>query len=226
MSEFEVGDKIKVVTEETEKYHGRKGDLVRIKYSDPHGYIYRLEFDNQYGTVGFKANEIKKVDNMSDFKSFYVNVDGPNHSRILQEIAFEEGFAWNSDDLGLIDHLDKDELSFECGDSIFYNPHSGVTELEDPTLEEFRKALRGNYDWEEPIEIGGYEVEFNINEGGDSYIIVGCEKYHVCDLKHVYEHIQNAKDGLYPSYSIKIKHDDLGEIPFEKIEAIYNRIID
>jgi hypothetical protein len=220
MSEFNVGDKVKTVSKGgfDSVAVGDEGEVLEVYHTGGADVnIFNIPNNSLY----FCSNEIKKVDNMSDFKSFYVNVDGPNHSRILQEIAFEEGFTWNSDDLGLIDHLDKNELSFECGDSIFYNPHSGVTELEDPTLKEFRQALRGEYDWEDPIVVQGYEVSFDDDEG---FVEVGCEQYHYEDIKALYNGISKAKLGLYPSFNIKIEHDTEGEIPLEVVEAIYNRI--
>lgn len=179
----------------------------------------------------FRDSELNKIDdNMSDLKDFYVEVDGPNHSSILQKIAFEEGYGWKQEGQK-VKHTTKNFLFFSLeghgvwgGKEIrFSNSHPcrDVNFLENPTLEEFRQALRGNY-WEDPIEIGEYEVKFKKNG-----IKVGCEYLSHPMIENIHKKWQNLNVSLTGvSLKVTISHPDVGEIPFEKIEAIYNRITD
>lgn len=163
---------------------------------------------------------------MNKFQPFYVEVDGPQHSRMLQEIAFEEGFGWGaSGDIKETKHVDSLLLSFSKYGKLFYNNKTTESELtdnklEDFSLEEFRQALNGNYQWEEPIKIGEYEVEFY-----DHHIEVECQEFTFEEVETVYHSlskIYNSVDGLvaFPH------HADVGNISFEKVKKIYNRITD
>lgn len=234
MSEFQEGDEVRFIERIDENdNHVKEGDVGRVSWigrSKP----WPVEvswYSGKTSLHSFDQLEKTEENNMSDFKPFYISVDGPQHSKLLQEIAFEEGYVWRGCQCQKVRHADAPYLSFNgFGDEEIGYSHTGdFMKNEDlPTvesLEEYRKALRGNYDWEEIIEIGGYEVEFH-PDGEHPNIKVGCEEYHYADIKHVYSCVKQAENGLYPDYSIKIEHDEVGEIPFEKIEAIYNRIQD
>lgn len=154
---------------------------------------------------------------------FYVEVEGPNHSRILQEIAFDEGYEWFNGQK--IQFPDEKYLHFGYDGNIVWSQYQFVRNiskiLKNPTLEEFRQALRGEYNWEELIEIGGYEVEFE-----DGYIVIGCEKYDYDQIRNIYIRSSNAQkvNRTYAKLRFSLEHSEVGEIPFEKVESIFNRI--
>lgn len=221
MSEFKEGEKVEV-TNRISKYSGKPAEILKVDGNYAFLSGEDLEVD-KYKGVWFPFDELKKVkqNNMSDFTPFYVEVDGPNHSRILQEIAFKEGYEW-FDSKKQVSHTDRSRIGFKK-EYIYRGiaPSGEFEKLEDPTLEEFRQALRGNYDFEETIEIGEYEVEFKTNE-----IKVGCEPYRRNRIEHVYEAHKIGQDATHgdSSLNFKLHHPDVGEIPFDKIEKIYNRI--
>jgi len=221
MSEFEEGEKVKFV--------GEPGDYNRDSAPLNTGEIVTIDEclnDDSYRIehLYYAKDELQKI-NDTDMKSFYVEVEGEQHSKLLQEIAFEEGYEWQNKGKDLLSGNNIRYISFNVFEDrvITHNSRNSRANnhLEDPSLEEFRQALRGNYDWEEPIVIDGYEVEFNHNK---EWVEVGCETYSYSVIETSYKAL-NHELGV-SNLNIQLHHDKVGEIPFEIIEAIYNRIVD
>lgn len=232
MYEFKKGDLVRVTKEicPTIPVKGKVGKIVKLPGDNYKREGYEVSFKDSPNTILLK-DELKKLkeNNMSkDFQPFYIEVEGPYHSRILQEVAFEEGF--DDDPRSSIETRSRkwSELMFKDNGKLYGGPNESWKyknhKLESPfTLEEFRQALRGEYNWKDPIEIGGYEVEFK-----DNSISVGCEEWSHDKVKSIYEALRIGDEVLNTSSTLhlRLSHPSVGEIPFEKIKAIYNRITD
>lgn len=227
MSKFQEGDKVRFIGNSLDFGRGAKA----MKYGDE-AHIKEVRKDHnhpvdnpaytidRYGTEwDYREDELELVEssqtNMSDFQPFYVEVDGPQHSRMLQEIAFEEGFEWFSagEEIKL---TDKNILNFETRGDITWGESNFGKELKDFSLEEFRQALNGEYRWEDPIEVGDYEVEFHDDE---EEITIGCFRVSYEQVMDIYR--------LVGELGFKISHYRLDDpISVGKIHKIYQRITD
>jgi hypothetical protein len=193
--DIEVGDKVRA-TQNNDVPKGTIGEVVDICGSR---WPYEVVFNEGQDPYPYSKDEIELVeknnmDNTDNFVPFYVEVDGLSHSKLLQEIAFEEGFGWmcggkevlNYSDPYFIFHIiDGGEPSISIGKP------SSAKHLENPTLQEFRDALNGHYfePEPEPIEILGHEVEIFENT-----VVVGCREFSSIDLDVLYELAVDAKD--------------------------------
>lgn len=115
-------------------------------------------------------------------------------SKLIQEIAFEEGYEWFLSNEKIVHYLEKGALFFHEDKNITYSDASYAREsskysdkiLEDFTLENFRKALRGEYNFDSPsIFINGNKVQFY-----PEYIMVGCTGVSNEKVEEIYNHIQ------------------------------------
>jgi hypothetical protein len=152
-----------------------------------------LYVDDEEGFSWIKE-QLEPMDNTDNFVPFYVEVDGLSHSKLLQEIAFEEGFRWKSRDKEVFDYSDPYFVFRATYEPTITKAQSHVSDakhLENPTLQEFRDALNGHYfePEPEPIEILGHEVEIFENT-----VVVGCREFSSVDLDVLYELAVDAKD--------------------------------
>ncbi len=206
MSTFEVGDTVQV-KDNAEEYNSKNPagwayamgnkDVITIVDTEVSEGV-KLYCDNkQYSWI---EEQLEPMENTDNFVPFYVEVDGPQHSKLLQEIAFEEGYEWRSG-ASETKNTKYSYLSLGFNYSTTDNrkvigfsqkgPQLDEKELENPTLQEFRDALNGMYfePEPEPIEILGYEVEFF-----DDTVVVGCREFSASDIDTLYTMAVDAKD--------------------------------
>jgi hypothetical protein len=208
MNDFKVGDTVRV-----------RDDAVEYTRENPAGWTTAMSLKDiitientkiQQGKMlyvddeeGFSwiKEQLEPMDNTDNFVPFYVKVDGPSHSKMLQQVAFEEGYQWRSGNTET-KHTGYLYLSFGLNHFSTGNSHNKVIGyskkgpkdeklLEDPTLQEFRDALNGHYfePEPEPIEILGHEVEIFENT-----VVVGCREFSASDVNFLYDLAVNAKD--------------------------------
>jgi len=249
-NKFEPGDTVKIVrpsadfgpashTDNMDKHIGKVYTVERCFYHQDNHLQNRYLYYDLSGVESCWSEEslelVEEENNMENFTPFYVEVDGPQHSRMLQEIAFEEDVDWGSYSENYIRHEDEDILVFKDyiktgRPEIAYNSKGGgaITvdnQLQDFTIEEFRQALRGKYKFEEPIEINEYEVEFY-----SDHIEVGCKKFNQEDLEIAVDMAEMAteSDTCYEISGVEFSVSSTltingKEVDPDTIIEIYNR---
>lgn len=159
-----------------------------------------------------KRNNANK--NMSYNNTFCVKVEGPSHLGLLKDIAHKES-PYNFEEINY--HSDLEYITFNTQTRYVYDTPVPYSErvLENPNLREFREALRGEYNWEEPITIFGAEVEFDYE---NEEIVVSGDRFSFESIKSLYSTFSELDDGFHSIVYGQV------EVPFSKVDKIYRRI--
>lgn len=120
-----------------------------------------------------------------------LNITGPDHLKLLIEIAEEYGFKFhgNVEDVSF-DATDWNYLGFNTADSIQLCNYKSDHHLENFTFQKFKKALKDEYDWnDQPFdEFHGWYVEFR-----EDSVEIGCKTYTKEEIRDLFNNLKKTK---------------------------------
>ena len=200
---FEVGDEVSTP-------YG-KGKIITLGNRSMSYFVRYNSGDKKW----LRENDLELIKDTDTMEDFAIKVENEDHGKLIIGILEDNGLTVPYSEVKLSKYNEYEynyihtRYNHHKYDYIGFKIPKDLNVLENFTFQELVDALNGEYQWEDPIVIEGYEVEF-----GEDDIIIGCQEYSNSTVKQMYDLMEshNIKSFVITNEEILITRCKIKEI--------------